>query len=171
MYRYNNVFIGIGSNLGNATENCLKGIGELRESDKIEIIHCSSFYKTEPVGGPEQEWFINCVVKTETSLAPENLLFYLKKLESEMGRVQSLKWGPRVIDFDVLFFDNKILDTFNIKIPHPLNHKRRFVLEPMAEIAPTFVHPVLNRSIDELKKDISCENQRVELYKKDNFAE
>ena len=100
-----NVFIGIGSNLCNAKENCLQGINKLKESNEIEIIHCSSFYKTEPIGGPEQGWFVNCVVEAETSLSPENLLFYLKDMETKMGRVQSIKWGPRVIDYDILFFD------------------------------------------------------------------
>ena len=166
MYCYSNVFIGIGSNLGNAKENCLQGINKLKESNKIEIINCSSFYKTEPVGGPEQDWFINCVVEAETSLLPENLLFHLKDMETKMGRVQSVKRGPRVIDYDILFFDNKIIDTSHLKIPHPLNHERRFVLEPMGEIAPDLVHPVLKKSINELKKSRLCENQRVELYNK-----
>ena len=158
-----NVFIGIGSNLGNAKENCLRGINKLKESNKIEMVHCSSFYKTEPVGGPGQDWFINCVVKAKTSLSPENLLFYLKNMETKMGRVHSVKWGPRVIDYDILFIDNKIIDTSNLKIPHPLNHERRFVLEPMGEIAPDLIHPVLKKSINELKKSILCDNQRVEL--------
>ena len=164
MKSWNNVFIGIGSNLGNAKENCLQGISKLEESKEIKVIRHSSFYKTEPVERPNQNWFVNCVVESETSLSPENLLFYLKNLEVEMGRVQSIKWGPRVIDFDILFFDNKIIDTSDLKIPHPLNHERRFVLEPMDEIAPGLIHPVLKKSINELKKSILCENQRIELY-------
>lgn len=159
------VFIGIGSNLGDAKENCVRGIGHLEEAKRISIVHCSSFYKTEPVGGPEQDWFINCVVKAETSLSPENLLLSLKKLELKMGRDGAVKWGPRVIDFDILFFNNDIVDKGFLKIPHPLNHKRSFVLEPLDEIAPDLVHPVLKKSINELKKDISFENQKVELYK------
>ena len=160
------VFIGIGSNLSNAKENCLQGISKLNKSNEIKVIHCSSFYKTEPVGEPRQDWFINCVVEAETLLSPENLLLYLKGLETEMGRFSYVKWGPRVIDFDILFFDNKIIDTCDLKIPHPLNHERRFVLEPMGEIAPDLIHPVLKKSINELKKSILCENQRIELYSK-----
>lgn len=163
---YDNVFIGIGSNLGNAKENCRQSINALNKTKEIEIIQCSSFYKTEPVGRPEQNWFINCVVEAKTSLSPENLLFYLKELESKMGRVQTIKWGPRVIDFDILFFNNKIIDTLNLKIPHPLNHKRGFVLEPMGEIAPDLIHPVLNKSVKELKEDIDFEKQRISLYEK-----
>lgn len=164
MNYYHNVFIGIGSNLGSAKENCQQGINSLKETKKIDIIQCSSFYKTEPVGMQEQNWFINCVVEAKTLLSPENLLFLLKELESKMGRVQTIKWGPRVIDFDILFFDNKIIDTLYLKIPHPLNHKRRFVLEPMGEIAPDLVHPVLNKSIKELKKDIAFVKQKIRLY-------
>jgi 2-amino-4-hydroxy-6-hydroxymethyldihydropteridine diphosphokinase len=161
---FNNVFIGIGSNLANAKENCLQGIIKLKETKVIDVIRCSSFYKTEPVGGPEQGWFVNCVVKTGTSFSPKNLLLYLKELEIKLGRIQSTRWGPRVIDFDILFFDDEIIDTHHLKIPHPLNHQRRFVLEPMDEIAPDLIHPRLKKSINELKKSISCENQKVERY-------
>ncbi len=161
---WDNIFIGIGSNMGNRKDNCNQGINALKKIKEINIIQCSSFYKTEPVGGPKQNWFINCVVKAETSLLPEKLLSCLKKLEVKMGRVQSVKWGARIIDFDILFFGDKIVETPSLKIPHPLNHKRRFVLEPMGEIAPDVVHPVFKKSINELKMNPECMNQKVGFY-------
>ena len=164
MNYYQNVYIGIGSNLDNAKENCQQGIIELGEIKKIKSIQCSFFYKTEPVGGPKQDWYINCITEIETSLSPEDLLICLQKLEKKMGRVKSIKWGPRNIDFDILFFDNKIINTRHLKIPHPLNQERRFVMEPMEEIAPDMIHPVLKKNMKELKKNATCLNQKIELY-------
>lgn len=168
MYRYQNVFIGIGSNLGNPEENCRRGIVALNNIKSVNIIQCSSFYKTEPVGyaKPKQNWFINCVAKVETSLSPEHLLSCLQGLEIKMGRVKSMKWGDRIIDFDILLFDDKIIDKPDLKIPHPLYQERRFVLEPMVEIASGRRHPILKKSIKELNEDIDHENQKIELLKK-----
>ncbi len=164
MEHWHNVFIGIGSNLGNAKENCQQGIIALRQKKEIDFIRSSFFYKTEPLGGPKQDFFINCVVEIKTLLPPENLLSFLKNLEKRMGRVKSIKWGPRVIDFDILFFNDKVIDSPHLKIPHPLSHKRKFVLEPLGEIAPDLIHPVFNKSIKELKKDIAFVKQKIEIY-------
>lgn len=165
LHYWENVFIGIGSNLGNAKEKCKQGIIALDKKKEIDIIQCSPFYKTEPLGGPEQGWFINCVVEIKTLLSPENLLSYLKNLEIQMGRTKSIRWGPRTIDFDILFLNDKVIDMPDLKIPHPLSHKRLFVLEPMGEIAPDLIHPVFNKSIRDLKKEMSFANQKIEIYK------
>ena len=165
MKRWHNVFIGVGSNIGNAKKNCQRGINALKRKTEIDIVQCSLFYQTKPVGGLEQPLFVNCVAEIKTALLPINLLLYLKELETKMGRVKTAKWGARVIDLDILFFDNLIIDTTNLKIPHSLCHKRRFVLEPMGEIAPDLIHPVLNKSIRELKKFIASDQQEVCIYK------
>jgi 2-amino-4-hydroxy-6-hydroxymethyldihydropteridine diphosphokinase len=165
MKRWHNVFIGIGSNLGSAKKNCQRGINALKKKKEIDFVQCSLFYETEPIGGPEQPPFINCVAEIKTTFLPKDLLEYLKELETKMGRVKTIHWGPRVIDFDILFFGNLIIDTINLKIPHPLCHKRRFVLEPMGEIAPNLIHPVLKKSIRELKNLISSSKEEVKIYK------
>jgi len=107
----------------------------------------SSLYKTEPVGGKDQPWFVNCVVEVRTVLKPRLLLSELKKIESDMGRQPAEKWGPRVIDLDILFYGQEIIREDDLTIPHPELHKRRFVLEPLNEIAPYIIHPVFGISV------------------------
>ncbi|MBI3398583.1 MAG: 2-amino-4-hydroxy-6-hydroxymethyldihydropteridine diphosphokinase [Deltaproteobacteria bacterium] len=144
------VFISIGSNIGDRLENCKKAIENLANRKKIEIIKASSFYETEPWGEIEQDWFINCVVHIETTFNAEALLTLLHNIEKGFGRDTAQKGGPRVIDFDILFFNGEIIKTENLIIPHPLLQKRRFVLMPLNEIAPDFIHPVLKRSVADL---------------------
>ncbi len=154
------VSIGIGSNEGNAADNCLKGIGEIGKIARI--IAVSSFYKTEPVAYLEQDWFVNCAIKIETYLTPHALLIALKDIEKRFGRERGIKWGPRIIDFDILLFDKLVIDEDNLKIPHPEMHNRRFVLEPLSEIAGNLVHPVIGKTVKELLKELNF-SQRVEL--------
>jgi len=165
MKRRHNVFIGIGSNIGNAKKNCQRGINALKRKKEIDFVQCSLFYQTKPIGGPGQPLFVNCVAEIKTTLLPSSLLAYLKKLETKMGRVKTVQWGPRIIDFDILFFGDLIIDTINLKVPHSLCHERRFVLEPMGEIAPNLIHPVLNKSIRELKNHIASAQKEVKIYK------
>jgi len=142
-------YIGIGSNLGNRQENCLHAIELLQEKGVI-VTKRSSLYETEPWGMKDQPPFLNMVIEIETELDPKVLLRVLKDVEKELGRKESLKWGPRVIDLDILLVDNLILNQDGLIIPHPLMHKRDFVLRPLAEIAPDIKHPLLKLSIDEL---------------------
>jgi 2-amino-4-hydroxy-6-hydroxymethyldihydropteridine diphosphokinase len=142
-------YIGIGSNLGNRQKNCLRAI-ELLTGKKIIVTKRSSLYETEPWGIKDQPKFLNMVIEIETKLNPKKLLVILKDIENEVGRKESLKWGPRVIDLDILLVDNLILNQDDLIIPHPLMHKRDFVLRPLAEIAPDVKHPLLKLSIDEL---------------------
>jgi 2-amino-4-hydroxy-6-hydroxymethyldihydropteridine diphosphokinase len=150
------VYIGIGSNFGNRQENCLHAI-ELLQKKGIVVTKRSSLHETEPWGVKDQSWFINMAIGIETGLKPAELLKVLKDIEREVGREESFKWGPRMIDLDILLFDNIILNEDNLKIPHPLMHERDFVLRPLCEIAPDIKHPLLKMSIIDLlqqfKKD------------------
>lgn len=145
------IFIGIGSNLGDKRKNIERVIEEIKRLNIIKVKKVSNLYETEPVGGPPQDKFLNGVIEIETSISPKILLALLKTIEEEMGRKPSdVKWGPRQIDLDILLFGDLVIDEFDLKIPHPLMHKRRFVIEPLSEIAPEVIHPVLNKSISEL---------------------
>jgi 2-amino-4-hydroxy-6-hydroxymethyldihydropteridine diphosphokinase len=155
------IYIGLGSNLGNRLENIRKAI-ELMKEQGIEIVKESSIYETEPMGYKEQGWFLNSVVKGKTELSPRRVWKRLEKIEKLMGREREIKWGPRIIDLDILFYGDKILNGKELQIPHSELHKRRFVLVPLEEIAPELVHPVLNKSIRELLGELK-DNSEVRL--------
>jgi 2-amino-4-hydroxy-6-hydroxymethyldihydropteridine diphosphokinase len=143
------VYISIGSNLGNREENCEKAIALLIKRG-IKVIKRSSLCETEPWGVKEQPEFINVAVEVETHLRPEELLKNLKEIEIDIGRRESKLWGPRIIDIDILFYDDLVIKTPELEIPHPGINNRGFVLEPLSEIAPDKIHPVLKKSIKEL---------------------
>ena len=155
------IYIGLGSNIGDRLANIRKAI-ELMNKEGIEIIKGSSLYETEPVGYKAQGWFLNSVVKAKTELSPVRLWKRLEKIERSMGRKREIKWGPRIIDLDILFYGNRILNGKELKIPHSELHKRRFVLVPLEEIAPKLVHPVFKKTISELSKDLK-DNSLVKL--------
>ncbi len=159
-------FIGVGSNIGEKIENCMKAISLLDSIEGCSVIKRSSFYKTEPVGYKDQDWFINCVVMIETELSPYELLEKLKEIELSMGREKGVRWGPRIIDLDILLYEDTVIDSDELTIPHLLMHKRRFVIVPLNEIAPDFIHPVLKKSIKELLKRIPEDGQEVALIKR-----
>ncbi len=143
-------YIGIGSNLGNREENCEKSIQLIEEDSGIKVTKRSSMSETEPWGIKDQPKFINMAVEIVTDLEPEALLSLLKKIEKASGRKPGKQWGPRVIDLDILFYDDLVLKTPGLEIPHPEICKRDFVLIPLKEIAPDKVHPVLKKKIKEL---------------------
>jgi 2-amino-4-hydroxy-6-hydroxymethyldihydropteridine diphosphokinase len=145
------VFIGIGSNLGERRANCREARQRLGELPKTRVVKESSLYESEPHGNATR-WFGNSVVEVETELAPADLLKRLKQIEAEMGRkrVKGKRWGSRIIDLDILFYNNEIIDKRNLKVPHPQLPNRRFVLVPLSELAPQLIHPGLNASISEL---------------------
>lgn len=140
-------FIGIGSNLGDPLSNCLEAITKISLAGHIEVSIVSSFYRTEPVGYKDQEWFINGAIEVKTAFTPRTLLKTLKALEYEMGRTGGDRWGPRVIDLDILFYGQEIIREEGIVIPHPELHKRGFVLIPLNEIASYVIHPAFGVSI------------------------
>jgi len=144
------VFISIGSNLGDRVENCLRAERLLAESGKAEIIRRSRLYETEPWGVKGQPPFINSVIEVETELAPGELLSLLKSIETEVGRTPSPRWGERVIDLDILFYGDEVVSEEGLTVPHPRLHERAFVLAPLAEIAPDFIHPVLKISVEQM---------------------
>lgn len=145
-------YVGIGSNLGDKEENIRKSINLMGK--KCEILKISSLYETEPVGYADQEWFLNCVVKVNTSMNPEELLEFLLSIEKDLGRAKTIKNGPRTIDLDILFYGDKIINKNNLIVPHPRLHERLFALEPLMEISPELVHPVLKKSIKEIHSNI-----------------
>jgi 2-amino-4-hydroxy-6-hydroxymethyldihydropteridine diphosphokinase len=146
-------YLSLGSNVGNRAANLEAAIARLSSLGKVVAV--SSFYETEPVGFAAQPWFLNCAVKLDTEKTPRQLLAAILELEQEMGRRRVQKNGPRTIDIDILLFGSSIIKTKGLIIPHPAMHERRFVLEPMAEIAPDVLHPVFKRSIRELRDALS----------------
>lgn len=144
------VYAGIGSNLGNKRENILSAIDRIDACDGICVKEKSGFYNTTPAGGPPQPDYVNCVIGLETEIEPQTLLEVFKKIEIELGRKPGMRWGPRVVDLDIILFGDRIVNDHNLKIPHERMHERAFVLEPLSEISPDTKHPVSGTSISEL---------------------
>jgi 2-amino-4-hydroxy-6-hydroxymethyldihydropteridine diphosphokinase len=142
-------YIGIGSNLGDRQANCLKAIAFLTQAGQ-SVLKQSSLYETDPWGKKDQPRFINMAVEIETNLKPQGLLLLLKEIENNMGRVYTTRWGPRLIDLDILLYEDLVITEEELQIPHPRMHERAFVLQPLAEICPEKVHPLLHKRIDEL---------------------
>lgn len=139
-------YIGIGSNLGSREDNCTAAIKRLIDNG-IKVLKLSSRIETEPWGVKDQPNFINMAIEIQTDLPPEDLLKLLKKIEIELGRTPGLRWGPRIIDLDILLYDDLVLKTPDLKIPHPGTSNRYFVLKPLSEIAPETIHPILKKTI------------------------
>lgn len=154
--KYINVYLGLGSNMGDRAAN-LKSAAALISKLIGKIAKQSHVYETAPWGNTEQEAFLNQVIMINTTLDPRDLLDATNKVEREMGRVKKEKWGPRIIDIDILFYGKRIVRDKGLEIPHPELHKRAFVLVPLMEIAPELEHPVLNKPIDELY--MACDDQ------------
>ena len=154
----NNVYLGLGSNVGNRKNNLSNAIAIIDAYQGISVLNKSGFYKTKPVGGPPQPDYVNCVLESETEHEPQKLLDELKKIELELGRKTGVRWGPRVIDIDILLYEDFIINDKYLKIPHERMHERVFVLEPLCEISPYTMHPVLNKTIYELLKELKAAN-------------
>ena len=146
------VYIALGTNLGERLSNLRTAIAAL--APEVTVLAESHVYETPPWGYEDQPAFLNMVVKAATDLEPESLLKFLKQLEVELGREKSVRWGPRLIDLDILFYDDLIIDTPPLVIPHPRMQERAFVLVPLADIASGFTHPVFGRSVGELLAEI-----------------
>lgn len=156
-------YLSLGSNIGDRTANLRQAIQQLKSLGSVQVV--SSFYETEPVEVlREQPWFLNCAVAVETRLGPEQLLLGILTLEQAMGRHRIEPKGPRTIDIDIVFCNDLVLDLPELTIPHPAMQQRRFVLEPLAEIAPDLQHPVLKLSMRELLAALPAEIGAVRKY-------
>jgi 2-amino-4-hydroxy-6-hydroxymethyldihydropteridine diphosphokinase len=160
-------YIGIGSNLGNALKNCQSAVESLSQYNAIEVTRVSSFYETEPVGIENQNIFVNAVAEIKTVLSARNLFRSLQNIEKDMGREREVKGGPRIIDLDLLFYGQDLIQETDLIVPHPEMHKRRFVLEPLCELVSYFIHPVFYISIYGLK-DRLTDNKMVKMIKSRN---
>jgi 2-amino-4-hydroxy-6-hydroxymethyldihydropteridine diphosphokinase len=139
------IYLALGTNLGDRQANLSRAKQLLLPH--IQVLRESSIYETDPWGYTDQPAFLNKVISVQTRFNPFVLLWQLKRIERKMGREKTFRNGPRVIDLDILFYGQRVIDKFYLQIPHPRLHERAFVLIPLAEIAPDFVHPVLNKSV------------------------
>jgi 2-amino-4-hydroxy-6-hydroxymethyldihydropteridine diphosphokinase len=156
------VYIGIGSNLGNKRENYLEALERIAKLPKTRILKESSLYESEP-HGDAKEWYINGVIQIETEFKPEALLEKFKNIERSMGRKKVRKrWGARIIDLDILLYDSLIMKKKNLNIPHTEMQNRKFVLIPLSELAPQVIHPTLGASVSELLVGVK-DDKRVSL--------
>lgn len=147
------VYLSLGSNLGDREANLRAAIQNLEELGHVTAT--SSFYETEPVDVKDQPWFLNCAVKLETELMPKQLLKAVLALEERMGRRRMQLKGPRTIDLDIVLFGNSVIESKELVVPHPRMHERRFVLEPMTEIAVDVRHPGLKKTMRELRDGLA----------------
>lgn len=152
-------YIGLGSNIGDRAANLKRALNLLKARQGLKVKKASSLYEAEPVGLKGQPWFLNAVVEVETSLSPEGLFKVCQEIEAEMGRRRESRGGPRVIDLDILLYGDSIIDEEDLKIPHPRMHTRRFVLVPLAEIAPEAIHPAFKKTASSLLGELKDEHQ------------
>jgi 2-amino-4-hydroxy-6-hydroxymethyldihydropteridine diphosphokinase len=143
------IYLSLGSNIGDRERNLRKAVEQLAARD-VRVLHTSRIYETEPVDYKDQAWFLNQVVEAETALFPMQLLTRIGRVERELGRVRRVPKGPRIIDIDILFYGAAVVDTRRLEIPHPRVAERRFVLAPLAELAPDLRHPVTQRSVRQM---------------------
>jgi 2-amino-4-hydroxy-6-hydroxymethyldihydropteridine diphosphokinase len=143
-------YIGLGSNLDQPAAQLRRALAGLADLEEVEVLRVSSFYLNPPLGPPDQPWYVNAVAQVRTRLTAEELLRSLQRLEDALGRVRGERWGPRVIDLDLLLYADEVSRTPDLTLPHPEMHRRAFVLAPLAEIAPEAWHPVLRQSAAQL---------------------
>jgi len=158
-------FISVGSNIGNRLQNCRNGISALAALARVEGVQVSPFYHTEPVDYTDQDWFVNAAVQIHTDIEPVALLHQLQKIQSDAGQKQKVvRFGPRVLDLDIVLYGDLVLQSESLTIPHPRMHKRRFVLKPICDINPFVIHPVFKKTVGELLTCLNTEHQRLIPY-------
>jgi 2-amino-4-hydroxy-6-hydroxymethyldihydropteridine diphosphokinase len=155
-------FVGVGSNLGQKQENCLQGIAALTSDGHSRLLNQSRLYRTEPIGYLDQGWFVNCVAQILTCLDPFQLLAVLQNIQKQAGRVQdAIRFGPRILDMDIIFYDATVIDHPGLTLPHPRMHLRRFVLKPLCDMDPTLRHPILDQTVQQLLDNLEDAGQGV----------
>ncbi|MCE5336253.1 MAG: 2-amino-4-hydroxy-6-hydroxymethyldihydropteridine diphosphokinase [Desulfobacteraceae bacterium] len=159
--------IGLGSNQGDSVRICREACESLRNDPAVHILGISSFYRTEPVGVAGQDWYVNAVLLCETSLPALELLQLLMRVEQSFGRVRAERWGPRTLDLDILFYGDTVLRLPGLRVPHPRMHERLFVMAPLCEIAPEWIHPELGLSVRELLEQLLRSDHQQQICKLD----
>ncbi len=163
-------YIAVGANLGDRLAGCRQGVDLLEQVDGIRVLQHSRYYYTAPMEYEDQPWFVNAVFSVKTGLEPDSLLACLKKTETEAGRPEDqIRFGPRVLDLDLIFYDNEVIQTRDLVVPHPRMHKRAFVLRPLCDIAADFVHPVLKVRMADLLGNTEISGQQCFPVKEGSF--
>jgi len=152
-------YIGVGSNVGDAFENCLQGVIAVIGNERATFVALSSLYRTSPVSPVAQADFLNCALKIAWRSTPRELLSFLREVETGLGRDRAVRFGPRTLDLDILFFDDLVLDAPGLTIPHPRLHQRKFALVPCLEIDPNLIHPRFRRPLVEYLNEIGDEQK------------
>lgn len=157
------VYISVGANMGDKLENCRKGITAIADHHEMTLVSQANYYKTAPMDYKDQDWFVNTAIGITTTLMPKALLIELQAIQSTIGRKKSaIRFGPRILDLDIIFYGNQAVKSENLTIPHPRMHLRRFVLKPLCDLAPDFVHPVFDKELKTLLQELDMAEQPVE---------
>ena len=158
--KWHTVYLSLGTNMGDKKKNLLEAIEKIGKLENTKVTAQSTILETEPFGYTEQDMFLNACIEIKTLFTPQELLEKLLNIELEMGRVRTIKWGPRIIDIDILFFDDEIIQDKNLAVPHPWISERMFVLEPLCEIAPNLIHPLERKPVATLKRILEKELEK-----------
>lgn len=158
--KWHTVYLSLGTNMGDKKKNLLEAIERIGKLENTKVTAQSTILETEPFGYTEQDMFLNACIEIKTLFTPQELLEKLLNIELEMGRVRTIKWGPRIIDIDILFFDDEIIQDKNLAVPHPWISERMFVLEPLCEIAPNLIHPLERKPVATLKRILEKELEK-----------
>lgn len=152
--KWHRVYLSLGSNIGNKRKNLLEAIRKIGELENTEVVKSSTILETEPFGYLEQDNFLNACLEVKTLMTAQEFLKEILQIELDMGRVREIKWGPRIIDIDILFYNKEIIEEDNLAVPHPWICEREFVLDPLSEIAPNYIHPLEKKTITMLARKL-----------------
>lgn len=163
----NTAYIALGTNIGDRNKNLKEAIQSIRDNEKIELVNASSIYETDPVGLTEQNQFLNMVLHVETNLNPFELLDFCLSVEAKLGRKREIRWGPRIIDLDILLYNQENIETEKLIIPHPRMKERAFVIVPLKEISPNITFPKMEKPLEFYLEDIP-DKEGVRIWKLKN---